>query len=104
MATETISWQTWREMESHAPFGTYSKRCNVMHQVLRSPVSDEDTLRKREKFAKTFNLMARSASIFADPLNSASFIEAYILVYEFEKFITIVLDVIMGQFKSRLHL
>jgi len=56
------------------------------------------------KFAKTFNLMVRSASIFADPLNSASFIEAYILVYEFEKFITIVLDVIMGQFKSRLHL
>lgn len=34
---------------SHAPFGTYSKHCNIMHQVLRSPISDEDTLRKREK-------------------------------------------------------
>lgn len=78
-------------MESHALFGTYSKRCDIMHQVLRSSVSDEDTLREsyRNDFASFGNyqlidmksakthLLVRSVSIFADPLNSTSFVEAY---------------------------
>ncbi len=42
MATKNISWQAWAEMGSPALFGTYSKRCDITHQELRSPVSDED--------------------------------------------------------------
>ncbi len=29
MATETLSWQAWSEMASHALFGTSSKRCEI---------------------------------------------------------------------------
>lgn len=96
MTTQTISWQAWAEMASHALFGTSSKRCEITHQELRSPVSDEDTSNEsyrnhislfgnnmwpywHEICKDTFSLIVKSVSIFADQLNATLFIEAYII-------------------------